>query len=60
MPRDTPGPAGNRLLSSLPREDYERLLPHLRHVTILDRRGLGASARECYRVVKDEYERLLG
>ena len=26
-------PAGNRLLASLPREDYERLLPHLGAVT---------------------------
>jgi CRP-like cAMP-binding protein len=29
-------------------------------ITILDRRGLEASVCECYKVVKDEYERLLG
>jgi len=29
-------------------------------IRILDRRGLEASACECYKVVKDEYERLLG
>jgi CRP-like cAMP-binding protein len=29
-------------------------------ITILDRRGLEAAACECYKVVKDEYERLLG
>lgn len=29
-------------------------------VTLLDRRGLEAEVCECYRVVKDEYDRLLG
>jgi CRP-like cAMP-binding protein len=29
-------------------------------ITILDRRGLEASVCECYRLVKDEYDRLLG
>ena len=29
-------------------------------ITILDRRGLEATVCECYKVVKDEYERLLG
>jgi CRP-like cAMP-binding protein len=29
-------------------------------ITILDRQGLEAAVCECYRVVKDEYERLLG
>jgi CRP-like cAMP-binding protein len=29
-------------------------------ITILDRRGLEASVCECYKVVKDEYDRLLG
>jgi CRP-like cAMP-binding protein len=29
-------------------------------ITILDRRGLEAAVCECYRVVKDEYDRLLG
>jgi CRP-like cAMP-binding protein len=29
-------------------------------IRILDRRGLEAAACECYRVVKDEYDRLLG
>jgi len=29
------------------------------HIYILDRRGLEASACECYRVIKDEYDRLL-
>jgi CRP-like cAMP-binding protein len=28
-------------------------------ITILDRRGLEAAACECYKVVKDEYDRLL-
>ena len=28
-------------------------------ITILDRRGLEAAVCECYKVVKDEYERLL-
>ncbi len=30
------------------------------HITILDRHGLEAAVCECYRVVKDEYDRLLG
>jgi CRP-like cAMP-binding protein len=30
------------------------------HITILDRQGLEAMVCECYRVVKDEYTRLLG
>ena len=29
-------------------------------ITILDRHGLEAVVCECYRVVKDEYDRLLG
>lgn len=29
-------------------------------IKILDRRGLEASVCECYKVVKDEYDRLLG
>jgi hypothetical protein len=29
-------------------------------ITILDRRGLEAAVCECYRVVKDKYDRLLG
>ena len=30
------------------------------HIRILDRRGLEAAVCECYRVVRDEYDRLLG
>ena len=30
------------------------------HITIVDREGLEAAACECYRVVKNEYDRLLG
>lgn len=30
------------------------------HIRVLDRRGLEAEVCECYRVVRDEYERLLG
>jgi CRP-like cAMP-binding protein len=30
------------------------------HITILDRQRLEAAACECYRVVKDEFDRLLG
>jgi CRP-like cAMP-binding protein len=30
------------------------------HITIMDRRGLEAAACECYQVVKDELDRLLG
>ena len=30
------------------------------HIRILDRRGLEAAVCECYKVVKDEYDRLLG
>src|SRR2546423_7987788 len=30
------------------------------HIKILDRRGLERAVCECYRVVKDEYDRLLG
>ena len=29
------------------------------YITILDRAGLEATACECYRVIKDEYDRLL-
>jgi CRP-like cAMP-binding protein len=32
---------------------------HHGHITITDRRGLEAAACECYRVVKDEFDRLL-
>ncbi len=28
------------------------------HITVLDRKGLGASVCECYRVVQNELERL--
>ena len=28
-------------------------------ITVLDRRGLEAAACECYRIVRDRYERLL-
>ena len=30
------------------------------HISILDRKGLEAAACECYRVVKDEFDRLIG
>ena len=30
---DTPDPTKNRLLAALPREEYERILPHLGHVS---------------------------
>jgi Mn-dependent DtxR family transcriptional regulator len=30
------------------------------HITVLDRPGLEERSCECYRVVKDEYDRLLG
>lgn len=30
---DSPGPSKNRLLAMLPREEYERILPHLGHVS---------------------------
>ncbi|MBV9957511.1 MAG: Crp/Fnr family transcriptional regulator [Acidobacteria bacterium] len=37
------------------------LIHYLRgHITILNREGLEAAACECYRVVRDEYDRLLG
>jgi hypothetical protein len=29
------------------------------HVTVIDRPGLEAASCECYRTVRDEYERLL-
>lgn len=38
-----------------------RLISYMRgRIHILDRRGLEAQVCECYRVVKDEYDRLLG
>jgi len=30
------------------------------HISILDRRGLEAGVCECYRIVRDEYDRLFG
>jgi CRP-like cAMP-binding protein len=52
--RESVGCAAKRLQSS-------RLIRYGRgHITILDRTGLEARVCECYRVVKDEYERLLG
>ncbi|HEX6624105.1 MAG TPA: Crp/Fnr family transcriptional regulator [Pyrinomonadaceae bacterium] len=33
MPQSTLEPAGNRLLAKLPPEEYQRLLPHLEHVS---------------------------
>src|SRR5919205_335517 len=30
---DTPAPTKNRLLAMLPQEEYERILPHLGHVS---------------------------
>jgi CRP-like cAMP-binding protein len=39
----------------------QRLISYVRgHIRILDRRGLEAAVCECYKVVKDEYDRLLG
>lgn len=39
----------------------DRLISYVRgHIHILDRSGLEATVCECYRVVKDEYARLLG
>jgi len=38
----------------------EGLIDHSRgHITIVDAEGLGASSCECYKVVSDEYERLV-
>jgi len=38
-----------------------RLISYVRgRITVLDRRGLETAVCECYRVVKDEYDRLLG
>jgi hypothetical protein len=37
---------------------HERMIRYTRgRVTVLDRRGLEATACECYRAVKEEYER---
>jgi CRP-like cAMP-binding protein len=39
----------------------KRLISYVRgRIQILDRRGLEAAVCECYKVVKDEYDRLLG
>ena len=37
---------------------HTRYFPH--EIRILDRRGLEKAVCECYKVVKDEYDRLLG
>jgi hypothetical protein len=49
---DTHAPTENRLLAMLPREEC--------HIRILDRGRLETVVCECYKVVKDEYDRLLG
>jgi len=39
----------------------KRLISYMRgHIHVLDRDGLEATVCECYQVVKDEYDRLLG
>jgi hypothetical protein len=68
MSRITLEPVENRLLSMLPEEEIAAgrlqatgLVSYVRgRITILDRSGLEAAVCECYRVVKDEYDRLLG
>jgi CRP-like cAMP-binding protein len=41
-------------------QDADLIRYHHGHITILHREGLEAAACECYRVVKDEFDRLLG
>lgn len=72
---DTPLPTSNRLLlAALSREEYERTLPHLGHVSfklgevsyvrggvkVLDRGGLEAPACGRFKVVKNAHDRLPG
>jgi hypothetical protein len=38
----------------------ERLVTSAGHIKILDRQKLEETVCECYRVVKDEFDRLLG
>jgi CRP-like cAMP-binding protein len=47
--------------SAAGRLQEQGLISYVRgHIQILDRRGLEAAVCECYKVVKDEYDRLLG
>ena len=69
---DTFDPTKNRLLAALPREEYERILPHLGPVNFklgevvyesgaqMEHIYFPTIALVCYKVVKDEYDRLLG
>ena len=55
------GPRWSRVAASWRSTTNDGLISYQRgHMKILDRAGLEAASCECYRIVRSEFERLLG